>query len=125
MFWPTGKHRFGWFLEPAYDYSFAGGHQQSLGISGGLLIGIPGPHRNRNITANDFRKGRSGNPAKIGKTHALPQRKLLQRSDWQPNSTRIRRQPVQGANHWFHNSQFDPATDHWPGSAPVPAPKIE
>lgn len=26
MFWPTGKHRFGWFLEPAYDYSFAGGH---------------------------------------------------------------------------------------------------
>ena len=23
MFWPTGKHRFGWFLEPAYDYSFA------------------------------------------------------------------------------------------------------
>jgi hypothetical protein len=28
MFWPTGKHRFGWYLEPAYDYSFAGGHQQ-------------------------------------------------------------------------------------------------
>jgi hypothetical protein len=26
MFWPTGGHRFGWFLEPAYDYSFAGGH---------------------------------------------------------------------------------------------------
>ena len=24
MFWPTGKHRFGWFLEPAYEYSFAG-----------------------------------------------------------------------------------------------------
>src|SRR5580658_10504511 len=41
MFWPTGKHRFGWFLEPAYDYSFAGGHQQSIGISGGLLIAIP------------------------------------------------------------------------------------
>jgi hypothetical protein len=41
MFWPTGKHRFGWFLEPAYDYSFAGAHQQSIGISGGLLIGIP------------------------------------------------------------------------------------
>ena len=40
MFWPTGKHRFGWFLEPAYDYSFAGGHQQSIGMSGGLLIGI-------------------------------------------------------------------------------------
>ena len=41
MFWPTGKHRFGWFLEPAYDYSFAGAHQQSIGMSGGLLIGIP------------------------------------------------------------------------------------
>jgi len=41
MFWPTGKHRFGWFLEPAYDYSFARGHQQSIVMSGGLLIGIP------------------------------------------------------------------------------------
>ena len=40
MFWPTGKHSFGWFLEPAYDYSFAGGHQQSIGMSAGLLIGI-------------------------------------------------------------------------------------
>src|ERR1700733_11612172 len=38
MFWPSGKHRFGWYLEPAYDYSFASGHQQSLGISAGLLI---------------------------------------------------------------------------------------
>jgi hypothetical protein len=41
MFWPARKHRFGWYLEPAYDYSFAGGHQQSIGMSGGLLIGIP------------------------------------------------------------------------------------
>jgi len=41
MFWPTGKHRFGWFFEPAYDYSFAGGHQHSIGMSAGLLIGIP------------------------------------------------------------------------------------
>jgi hypothetical protein len=40
MFWPNGKHRFGWYLEPAYDYSFAGGHQQSVGMSAGLLIGI-------------------------------------------------------------------------------------
>lgn len=40
MFWPTGKHRFGCYLEPAYDYSFAGGHQQSIGMSAGLLIGI-------------------------------------------------------------------------------------
>jgi hypothetical protein len=40
MFWPTGQHRFGWYLEPAYDYSFAGGHPQSIGMSAGLLIGI-------------------------------------------------------------------------------------
>jgi hypothetical protein len=40
MFWPNGKHHFGWFLEPAYDYSFAGGHEQSIGMSAGLLIGI-------------------------------------------------------------------------------------
>jgi hypothetical protein len=41
MFWPKSKHRFGWYLEPAYDYSFVRGHQQSVGMSGGLLIGIP------------------------------------------------------------------------------------
>jgi hypothetical protein len=40
MFWPARKHRFGWFLEPAYDRSFARGHQQSIGMSGGLLIAI-------------------------------------------------------------------------------------
>ena len=40
MFWPAGKHRFGWFVEPVYDFSFAGGHQQSIGMSAGLLIGI-------------------------------------------------------------------------------------
>jgi hypothetical protein len=43
MFWPTGKHHFGWFLEPAYDYSFAGGHEQSIGMGAGLLIGIRHP----------------------------------------------------------------------------------
>lgn len=40
MFWPTGRHRFGWYLEPAYDYSFARGHQKSIGMSGGLLVGF-------------------------------------------------------------------------------------
>jgi hypothetical protein len=40
MFWPDGHHHFGWFLEPAYDYSFAGGHQQSIGMTAGLLIGL-------------------------------------------------------------------------------------
>ena len=41
MFWPTKRHKFGWYLEPAYDYNFARGHEQSAGISGGLLIAIP------------------------------------------------------------------------------------
>jgi hypothetical protein len=40
MFWPNSKHRYGWFLEPAYGYSFAGGHPQSIGMSAGLLIGL-------------------------------------------------------------------------------------
>ena len=41
MFWPARRHKFGWYLEPAWDYSFAHGHEQSLGISGGLLIALP------------------------------------------------------------------------------------
>jgi hypothetical protein len=40
MFWPARRHLLGWYLEPAYDYSFARGHQQSIGMSGGLLISI-------------------------------------------------------------------------------------
>lgn len=40
MFWPSKKRRFGWYLEPAYDYNFGRGREQSLGISGGLLIPI-------------------------------------------------------------------------------------
>jgi hypothetical protein len=41
MFWPSAKHRFGWYLEPACDYNFGRGHERSVGISGGLLIAIP------------------------------------------------------------------------------------
>lgn len=41
MFWPYRKHRFGWYVEPEYDYNFGKGHEQSLGISGGLLVAIP------------------------------------------------------------------------------------
>lgn len=41
MFWPSAKHRFGWYLEPDYDYDFGRGHERSIGISGGLLIAIP------------------------------------------------------------------------------------
>jgi hypothetical protein len=41
MFWPTADRKYGWFLEPAYSYSFARGHEQSLGATVGLLIAIP------------------------------------------------------------------------------------
>jgi hypothetical protein len=40
MFWPSGKHRFGWYLEPGYDYTFGRDHERSFGITGGLLIGL-------------------------------------------------------------------------------------
>jgi hypothetical protein len=41
MFWPTRDRKFGWFLEPSYGYSFSQGHEQSVGVSVGLLIPIP------------------------------------------------------------------------------------
>jgi len=41
MFWPFGKHTIGWYFEPSYDYSFAHGHDRSIGITAGLLIAIP------------------------------------------------------------------------------------
>jgi hypothetical protein len=40
MFWPAADRKYGWFLEPSYTYSFARGHDQSFGVSGGLLIPI-------------------------------------------------------------------------------------
>ncbi len=40
MFWPTGKHRFGWYVEPGYEYAFGHRHERSVGISWGLLIAI-------------------------------------------------------------------------------------
>lgn len=41
MFWPWADRKFGFYLEPSYDFSFASGHEQSLSISGGLLIPVP------------------------------------------------------------------------------------
>ena len=41
MFWPSVKRRLGWYLEPSYEYSFARGHEKSVGIAFGLLIAIP------------------------------------------------------------------------------------
>jgi hypothetical protein len=40
MYWPSAKRRFGWYVEPGYDYRFGRGHEQSIGVSGGLLIAI-------------------------------------------------------------------------------------
>ena len=45
MFWPSGKHRFGWYCEPSYDYTFGHDHERSIGITGGLLIGISRPSK--------------------------------------------------------------------------------
>ena len=41
MFWPARKHKFGWYLEPAFDHGFGHGHENSVGMSAGLLIAIP------------------------------------------------------------------------------------
>ncbi len=40
MFWSSKKHRVGWYLEPSYEYEFGTRHEHSLGVSGGLLIGV-------------------------------------------------------------------------------------
>jgi hypothetical protein len=41
MFWPgRWKHKFGWYVEPGYEYNFGRGHERSIGISFGLLIAI-------------------------------------------------------------------------------------
>jgi len=41
MIWPTSDRKFGWFVEPSYGYAFDRNHEQSLGVSAGLLIAIP------------------------------------------------------------------------------------
>jgi len=40
MFWPTPDRKFGWFVEPSYGYSLSAGHEQSIGLTAGLLIPI-------------------------------------------------------------------------------------
>jgi hypothetical protein len=40
MIWPTRDRQLGWFVEPTYSYSFDREHEQSLGVSMGLLIPI-------------------------------------------------------------------------------------
>ena len=41
MIWPSADRKFGWFVEPAYSYSFSKGHEQSIGVTTGLTIAIP------------------------------------------------------------------------------------
>ena len=41
MFWRSEKHKFGWYVEPTYEYNFGRGREQSLGVTGGLLISLP------------------------------------------------------------------------------------
>jgi len=40
MFWPSARRRFGWYLEPGYEYNLGREHEQSIGVSAGLLIAI-------------------------------------------------------------------------------------
>jgi hypothetical protein len=40
MFWRTAAHKVGWSFEPSYEHSFQSGHENSLGFSVGLLIGV-------------------------------------------------------------------------------------
>jgi len=40
MIWPWQERKFGWFVDPSYSVSFARGHEQSVGLTVGILIGI-------------------------------------------------------------------------------------
>jgi hypothetical protein len=41
MIWTSEARELGWFIDPSYSVSLAAGHQQSLGLSLGLLFAIP------------------------------------------------------------------------------------
>jgi hypothetical protein len=45
MFWPSRSRKLGWFVEPGYEYNFARGHEQSIGVSFGVLIALPRARR--------------------------------------------------------------------------------
>lgn len=40
MYWPSARRRFGWYVEPAADFSFGRGHERSAGLTAGLLIAL-------------------------------------------------------------------------------------
>jgi hypothetical protein len=56
MIWPWPGSRFGWYLEPGYEYTFGHAHERSLGISAGLLIKI-GTKNEAPASANTMRPG--------------------------------------------------------------------
>ncbi len=37
MFWPSPARRFGWYAEPAYDYTFGRGHPPKVSALGSSL----------------------------------------------------------------------------------------
>jgi hypothetical protein len=41
IYWPTPGRTFGWFVEPSWSYDFGSGHEQSFGLSLGVLVAIP------------------------------------------------------------------------------------
>jgi hypothetical protein len=45
MFWPSERQRFGWYVEPSYEYNF-GQREHSIGVAVGVLIGLG--HKNSN-----------------------------------------------------------------------------
>jgi hypothetical protein len=40
MIWPWQERKFGWFVDPSYNYSFGRAHRQSLQLGVGLLFGF-------------------------------------------------------------------------------------
>jgi hypothetical protein len=48
MIWTSEQREFGWFIDPSYSVSLASGHQQSVGLSLGLLFAIPSSGKTQN-----------------------------------------------------------------------------
>jgi hypothetical protein len=38
--WPSPERKYGWFVEPSYTYDLGREHEQSFGVTFGLLIPI-------------------------------------------------------------------------------------
>lgn len=40
MIWPWEERKFGWFVDPSYSVSLVSSHQQSVGLTLGIIIGL-------------------------------------------------------------------------------------